>query len=130
MTYHIGSVNTSADKYTRTAVANYSTLATYINKALDACGYTDAKLNASTTLKDVMMDDSLFSVIKTYVNKISASTLGSSVLSEGTMIQASDMDTIESKLNGSKIPTTLPCCETSGYENCISMQKGCIRVLA
>lgn len=126
LTSYIGAVNTKSKPFTRTATANYTTLATYINKALDACAYTDAKLDASVSLKDILMDDSLFDKIKVYVNKIANTTLSTSI-SGDSKIAANDMSKIENALNSSTIPNTIPCCEDSSNQNCINMQSGCIR---
>lgn len=126
LTSYIGAVNTKSKPFTRTATANYTTLATYINKALDACAYTDAKLDASVSLKDVLMDDSLFDKIKVYVNKIANTTLSTSI-SGDSKIAANDMSKIENALNSSTIPNTIPCCEDSNNQNCIYIQSGCFR---
>ena len=126
LTTNIGTINTKSKQFTRTATANYTSLAEYINKALDACAYTDAKLDVSVSLKDVLMDDSLFDKVKIYVNKIANTTLSTGI-SGDSKIAANDMSKIENALNSSTIPNTIPCCEDSNNQNCINIQSGCIR---
>lgn len=126
LTTNVGTINTKSKQFTRTATANYTSLAEYINKALDACAYTDAKLDVSVSLKDVLMDDSLFDKVKIYVNKIANTTLSTGI-SGDSKIAANDMSKIENALNSSTIPNTIPCCEDSNNQNCINIQSGCIR---
>lgn len=126
LTTHIGSVNTGSTLKSRVSTSNYTSLASYINKALDACQYSDTKLSESVTLKDVIVDDSLFDKIKEYVNKIASTTLDTGI-AQNSKINVSNMSKIESTLNSSKIPNTVPCCEDTSWQNCVSMQSGCKR---
>lgn len=128
LTDHIGSVNTNSTNKSRVFVSNYKSLASYINRALDACHYTDNKLDESITLKDVIVDDSLFDKIKEYVNKIASTTLNTEI-SQNSKINSSNMSKIETALNNSQIPSTIPCCENTSWQNCIDIQEGCKRKL-
>ena len=120
ITGHIGTFDSKVSKKEIVTSSCYTSLINYINKALTICGYTDSQLNENANIQHIFLDDSLFDKIRQYVNKIVDTNIDG--FQQGSIITSTEMNTIQVYLNNSKIPDTIPCCENSGYESCISRQ--------
>ena len=120
ITGHIGTFDSKVSKKEIVKSSCYTSLINYINKALTICGYTDSQLNESANIQHIFLDDSLFDKIRQYVNKIADTNIDG--FQQRSIITSTKMNTIQVYLNNSKIPDTIPCCENSGYESCISRQ--------
>ena len=121
LTYHIGTCNIDVTKSETITSEIYYNLATYINKALTICEYTDTKLDESTSLENIILNNNLFNNIKTYVNKIANATI--SYYSNYKQVTTEDISTLVTALNNANIPETVPCCQNTSYQSCVTRQE-------
>ena len=96
---------------------DYTDIATYLNKAIAAGRWSLSPLATEVTAGTTINRSTLNTFIN-YVKVISGSYLDK----KDSKISVSDITTLKGYLDGTKIPDTIPCCENTGYESCVTEQ--------
>ena len=96
---------------------DYTDIATYLNKAIAAGGWSLSPLATEVTAGTTINRSTLNTFIN-YVKVISGSFLDK----KDSKISVSDISTLKGYLDNTKIPDTIPCCENTGYESCVTEQ--------
>ena len=116
LTQHIGSMSVpTAGQKVRTK--DYTDIATYLNKAIAAGRWSLSPLATEVTAGTTINRSTLNTFIN-YVKVISGSYLDK----KDSKISVSDISTLKGYLDGTNIPDTIPCCENTGYESCVTEQ--------
>ena len=116
LTQHIGSMSVpTAGQKVKTK--DYTDIATYLNKAIAAGKWSLSPLATEVTAGTTINRSTLNTFIN-YVKVISGSYLDK----KDSKISVSDISTLKGYLDNTKIPDTIPCCENTGYESCVTEQ--------
>ena len=116
LTQHIGSMSVpTAGQKVKTK--DYTDIATYLNKAIAAGGWSLSPLATEVTAGTTINRSTLNTFIS-YVRTISGSYLNKT----DSKISVSDISTLKGYLDKTNIPDTIPCCENTGYESCVTEQ--------
>ena len=116
LTQHIGSMSVpTAGQKVRTK--DYTDIATYLNKAIAAGRWSLSPLATEVTAGTTINRSTLNTFIS-YVRTISGSYLNKT----DSKISVSDISTLKGYLDETNIPDTIPCCENTGYESCVTRQ--------
>ena len=116
LTQHIGSISVpTAGQKVKTK--DYTDIATYLNKAI-AAGKRSLSPLATEVTAGTTINRSTLNTFINYVKVISGSYLDK----KDSKISVSDISTLKGYLDGAKIPDTIPCCENTGYESCVTEQ--------
>ena len=116
LTQHIGSMSVpTAGQKVKTK--DYTDIATYLNKAIAAGRWSLSPLATEVTAGTTINRSTLDTFIN-YVRTISGSYLDK----KDSKISVSDITTLKGYLDKTNIPDTIPCCENTGYESCVTEQ--------
>lgn len=116
LTQHIGSMSVpTAGQKVKTK--DYTDIATYLNKAIAAGRWSLSPLATEVTAGTTINRSTLNTFIS-YVKTISGRYLDK----KDSKISVSDISTLKGYLDGTNIPDTIPCCENTGYESCVTEQ--------
>lgn len=116
LTQHIGSMSVpTVGQKVRTK--DYTDIATYLNNAI-AVGKWSLSLLPTEVAAGSPINRSTLDTFISYVRTISGSYLNKT----DSKISVSDISTLKGYLDGTNIPDTIPCCENTGYESCVTEQ--------
>lgn len=116
LTSHIGSMPIPTVG-AKVRTKDYTDITTYLNAAITTGKWSLETLPTSVS-EGSQIKRSVLDTFIDYVGKISGKYLSKT----DSKISVSDISTLRDYMDGVNIPDTIPCCETTGYESCITEQ--------
>ena len=94
----------------------------YIDKAIKLCKY-DYDIVSCKTARDEKATPKKFNDANTVINKFINANTGVAKKQAGDLVLKKEVQAFEDEMNKhAKVPTTLPCCENTKFEQCLNKQ--------